>query len=137
MLITLQYPFVRLFEVVEGKRSFCTNLKMSVTLQRVIVGVIHLVRTHKGGGGSCKSVRHAYKGGGGLTHGSTYTKASLFCTCFVIFSCAGSFYHTSLSLAWNFITFYKTFAMIIFLSFKSFSVYFSMELFIGYLKTSH
>ena len=29
-------------------------------------GVIHLVRTHKGGGGSSKSVHHAYKGGGGL-----------------------------------------------------------------------
>ena len=33
----LQYPFVRLFEVAEGKRSFCTNLKKSVTLQRVTV----------------------------------------------------------------------------------------------------
>ena len=31
--------------------------------------------------------------------------------------------------------FYKTFAMIIFLSLKCFSVYFSMELFIGYLKS--
>ena len=33
--------------------------------------------------------------------------------------------------------FYKTFAMIIFLSLKCFSVYFSMELFIGYLKAVH
>ena len=33
--------------------------------------------------------------------------------------------------------FYKTFAMIIFLSLKCFSVYFSMELCIGYLKTPH
>ena len=31
------------------------------------VGVIHLVRMHKGGGGPSKSVRHVYKGRGAYT----------------------------------------------------------------------
>ena len=48
------------------------------------------------------SFRRGVKGEGvkqKRTHGSTYAKTSLFCTCFVIFSYAGSFYHTLLSLA--------------------------------------
>ena len=59
--------------------------------------VIHLVRTHKGGEGSSKSVRHAYKGG---AYTWKYVRKNIpFCTCFVIFSYAGSFYHAFLSLA--------------------------------------
>ena len=53
-----------------------------------VVGVIHAVRMHKGGGGSIKSICHMYKGGG-LTHLSTYTKSP--------------FYHALLSLVMTFI----------------------------------
>ena len=53
-------------------------IKLAFFAGKCSKGVIHLVRKHKGGGGSSKSVRHLYKGGGGLTHGSTYAKTSLF-----------------------------------------------------------
>ena len=56
------------------------------------------VRT-KGGKGVKQNRTPCLQGGGGLTRGSTYAKTSLFCTCFVIFSYAGSFYHALLSLA--------------------------------------
>ena len=53
----------------------------------------------------------------------------------MILSCAENFYHTLLSLASNSLLLYKKTAMIISLSLKCFTVYFSMEIFIGYLKT--
>ena len=62
-------------------------------------GVIHLVCTHKGGRGVKQKCTPCVQGGGELTNESTYAKTFLFCTCFVIFSYAGSFYHTLLSLA--------------------------------------
>ena len=69
-------------------------------------------------GGQAKAYTMRARGGGGLAHGSTYAKTSLFARILLSF------------------LFYKTFSMTIFLSLKCFSVYFSMELFNGYLKTS-
>ena len=55
---------------------------------------------------------------------------------FVIFSYAKYFYHTLLSFCDGFrYCFYKTFAMIIFLSLKCFTVFLPMELLLGYSKT--
>ena len=59
------------------------------------------------------------KRGGVLAHISTHAKSP--------------FYHSLLSLEITFISMLKTVTMIIFLSFKSFTVFFSMELLIGYL----
>ena len=51
----------------------------------------------EGEGGKQKRTPYV-QGGMWLKHGSTYAKTSLFCTLFVIFSYAGSFFHTLLSL---------------------------------------
>ena len=52
----------------------------------ICLGVIHLVRTHKGGRGSSKSVRHAYKGEGDL-HVELHTQKRpflhVFCDIFI------------------------------------------------------
>ena len=86
------------------------------------------------GRGPSKCVRPAYKEGRWLTHGSTYAKMSLFARVLLDFHMLEAF--TILCCLWRRLSllFYKTFAMIIFLSFKLFTVYFFMELFIGYLK---
>ena len=57
--------------------------------------------------------------GGVLAHISTHAESP--------------FYHSLLSVEITFISMLKTVTMIIFLSFKSFTVFFSMELLIGYL----
>ena len=67
------------------------------------LGVFHFSTYAWRGRGSSKSVRHAYKGGWGLTHLSTYAKKPLFAI-FFIFSRARYFYHASLSLVTTFIT---------------------------------
>ena len=60
---------------------------------------------HKGGGGggSSKSVYHVYKEEGG-SNLEVVRKNVPFCTCFVIFSYAGKFYHISLCFASAFIS---------------------------------
>ena len=97
------------------------------------LGVSHLVRTHEGGGESSKNVRHAYKKGrgGNLTHLSTRAKCP-FCTYSVIFS-----YFKIICCLWRRISllFIKTLTTIIFLSLEIFTVYFSIELLIGPIKT--
>ena len=84
-----------------GKSNFLVfKIKLhTIRLGYLLRGYSFSTYAQRGRGGSSKSVRHAYMGGEGLTHGSTYAKTSLFCTCFVIFSNAGSFYHALLSLA--------------------------------------
>ena len=76
------------------------------------------------------------RGDGGLTHVDTYTKMPLFIYCnFVVFSYARYFF--ILRCLWRrlLLLFYETFAMIIFLSVICFTVFFSVELLPGYLKT--
>ena len=125
--ILLYLPFFFLIIVTSFSFPFSTLLK----------GVIHLVRTHKGGGGQVKSVRHAYKGEVGL-HMEVRTQKRpflhVFCDIFICWKLLPYFCCLWRRLS---LLFYKTLALIIFLSLTRFSVYSSMEIFIGYLKTSH
>ena len=75
---------------------------------QLLRGVIHLVRTHKVMKGSqAEAYAMHTRGEGGGAHTWKYVLLNVpFCTCFVIFSYAGYFYHTLLPLASTFITFF-------------------------------
>ena len=92
---------------------------------------IYKIRTK---GDSSKSVCHAYKGRGGLIHLSTYAKKSRFACILLYFHMQGTFIILCCLWWWRPYPL-KKFAVIIFLSAKCSTAFFSMTLLLEYLKT--
>ena len=75
------------------------------------------------------------QGGGRLAHLSTYAKTSLLHAFYDIFVCKVPFIILCCLWRRGSLLFYETFAMTIFMPLECFTIFFSKELLIGYLKT--
>ena len=98
------------------------------------MGVIHLARTHEGGGGRAKAYTMRTKGDG-VDKFKYVRKKAPFCMHFDTFSYAMYFCYTLLSLVMNFITVLENICYDYFPVSQVFLIFFCMKLLIGYLKT--